>query len=53
MDDRWLSVDENAEYLGVSKDAVYTWILEAQARRGRRVGPLGKAADVQANANDE
>lgn len=26
MDDRWLSVDEIAEYLGVSKDTVYTWI---------------------------
>lgn len=23
MDDRWLSVDEIAEYLGVSKDTVY------------------------------
>lgn len=25
MDDRWLSVDEIAEYPGVSKDKVYTW----------------------------
>jgi predicted DNA-binding transcriptional regulator AlpA len=26
MTDRWLSVDEVAEYLGVSKDTVYTWV---------------------------
>lgn len=26
MNDRWLSVDEIAEYLGVSKDTVYTWV---------------------------
>jgi excisionase family DNA binding protein len=26
LDDRWLSVDEVSEYLGVSKDTVYTWI---------------------------
>jgi excisionase family DNA binding protein len=26
MDDRWLSVEEVAEYLGVSKDAVHSWV---------------------------
>ena len=26
VDDRWLSVDEVAEYLGVSKDTVYAWV---------------------------
>lgn len=26
MTDRWLSVEEIAEYLGVSKDTIYTWI---------------------------
>ena len=26
MDDRWLPVDEIAEYLGVSKDISYTWV---------------------------
>ena len=26
MEDRWLSVDEIAEYLGVAKDTVYTWV---------------------------
>ncbi|GHU33025.1 hypothetical protein FACS189497_14750 [Betaproteobacteria bacterium] len=26
MTDRWLSVEEIAEYFGVSKDAVYAWI---------------------------
>ena len=26
MDDRWLSVDEIADYLGVAKDTIYTWV---------------------------
>jgi excisionase family DNA binding protein len=26
MSDRWLSVEEIAAYLGVSKDTVYAWI---------------------------
>ncbi|WP_020585966.1 methylation-associated defense system helix-turn-helix domain-containing protein MAD1 [Desulfobacter curvatus] len=26
MEDRWLSAEEIAHYLGVSKDTVYTWI---------------------------
>lgn len=26
MTDRWLSVEEIAEYLGISKDSVYAWI---------------------------
>jgi len=26
VDERWLSVDEVAEYLGVSKDTVYAWV---------------------------
>ena len=26
MDDRWLSVEEIAKYLGVSKDTIYNWI---------------------------
>ncbi len=26
MSDRWLSVEEIAAYLGVSKDTIYVWI---------------------------
>jgi excisionase family DNA binding protein len=26
MSERWLSVEEMSEYLGVSKDTVYAWI---------------------------
>ena len=26
MTDRWLSVEEIAEHLGISKDTVYAWI---------------------------
>ena len=37
MDDRWLSVDEIAEYLGVSKDTVYTWVT-SKGMPGHKVG---------------
>ena len=41
MDDRWFSVDEISEYLGVSKDTVYTWI-SAKGMPAHRVGRLWK-----------
>ena len=41
MSDRWLSVEEIAEYLGVSKDTVYTW-LSARRMPGHRVGRFWK-----------
>jgi len=28
MEDRWLSVDEIAAYLGIKRDTVYKWITE-------------------------
>ena len=28
MDERWLSVDEIAEYLRIRKDIVYTWLTK-------------------------
>lgn len=46
MSDRWLSVDEVAEHLGVSKDSVYVWI----AKRGmpaHKVGRLWKFQKVE------
>lgn len=41
MDDRWLSADEIAEYLGISKDTVYTWI-GTKGLPGHRVGRFWK-----------
>ena len=41
MEDRWLSVDEIASYLGVSKDTVYRWI-EHQGLPANKVGRLWK-----------
>lgn len=41
MDDRWLSVDEIAEYLGVSKDTVYTWVT-GKGMPGHKVGRFWK-----------
>ena len=32
MDDRWLSVDEIADYLGVAKDTIYTWVASNGTR---------------------
>lgn len=41
VEDRWLSVDELTEYLGVSRDTVYTW-LGTKALPGHKVGRLWK-----------
>jgi excisionase family DNA binding protein len=41
MQDRWLSVDEVAEYLGVSKDTVYTWVTQ-KGMPGNKVGRFWK-----------
>lgn len=41
MEDRWLSVDEIAEYLGISKDTVYTWIAN-KGLPGHRIGRFWK-----------
>ena len=49
MADRWLSVDEIAEHLGVSKDTVYTWVNE-RGMPGHKVGRLWK---FQQNEVDE
>ena len=41
MDDRWLSVDEIADYLGVAKDTIYTWVT-SQGMPGHKVGRFWK-----------
>jgi excisionase family DNA binding protein len=41
MDARWHSVDEVAEYLGVSKDTVYVWVT-SKGMPGHKVGRFWK-----------
>jgi len=41
MDDRWLSVDEIAKYLGIAKDTVYTWVT-SRGMPGHKVGRFWK-----------
>jgi excisionase family DNA binding protein len=41
MDDRWLSVDEIAQYLGIKRDTVYKWIDEKRMP-AHKVGRLWK-----------
>ena len=41
MPDRWMSVEEIAEYLGVSKDTVYGWITKREMP-AHKVGRLWK-----------
>ena len=41
MEDRWLSVDEIAAYLGIKRDTVYKWIAEKQMP-AHRMGRLCK-----------
>jgi excisionase family DNA binding protein len=64
MDDRWLSVDDVAAYLGIRRDTVYKWI-ERRRMPAHKVGRLwkfrradidhwvisGMADDSQAEAN--
>ena len=46
MSDRWLSVEEMAEYLGVSKDTIYAW-REKKGLPAHRIGRFWKfKADV-------
>jgi excisionase family DNA binding protein len=41
MEDRWLSVDEIADHLGIKRDTVYRWISERQMP-GHKIGRLWK-----------
>ena len=41
MEDRWLSVDEIADHLGIKRDTVYKWISERQMP-GHKIGRLWK-----------
>ena len=41
MSDRWLSADEIASYLGVTKDTVYTWVT-SKGMPGHKVGRFWK-----------
>ncbi|HBT77000.1 MAG TPA: transcriptional regulator [Planctomycetaceae bacterium] len=41
MEDRWLSVDEAAAYLGVKRNTVYRWITDKNMP-AHRVGRLWK-----------
>ncbi len=41
MEDRWLSVDEIARYLGVSSDTVYRWI-DKHGMPANKIGRLWK-----------
>ena len=41
MDDRWLSVTEISEYLGVRRETIYKW-LERKKMPAHKVGRLWK-----------
>jgi excisionase family DNA binding protein len=47
MNDHWLSVDEIAEHIGVSRDTIYAWLNQKQMP-GHRAGHLWrfKCAEV-------
>jgi len=46
MEDRWLSVEEIGQYLGVSSDTVYRWI-EKRAMPAHRLGRRWKFKKVE------
>ncbi len=49
MDDRWLSVEEIATYLGVSKDTIYNWINKKKMP-SHKIGRLWKFKKDQVDA---
>lgn len=49
MTDRWLSVEEITEHLGVSKDTVYAWIAKRNMP-AHKVGRLWKFQKAEVDA---
>lgn len=47
-DERWLSVEEIAAHLGVSKESIYRW-LDAQKIPAHRVGRLWRFSKAEVN----
>ena len=41
VDDRWLSVDEIAAYLGIKRETIYKWLAE-KSMPAHKVGRLWK-----------
>ena len=41
MEDRWLSVDEIGDYLGVKRDTIYKWISD-KGMPAHKIGRLWK-----------
>jgi len=41
MEERWLSVDDIAEYLGVTRDTISSWVA-SKGRPGHKVGRYWK-----------
>ena len=52
MDERWLSVDEIAEYLGVGRETIYNWI-EKRAMPAHKVGRCWKFKRQEVDAGVE
>jgi len=48
MEDRWLSVDEIGDYLGVKRDTVYKWI-----KKGMPANKIGRLWKFKKNEVDE
>jgi len=48
IEDRWLSVDEIADYLGIKRDTVYKWISERKMP-GHKIGRLWKFNKEEVN----
>jgi excisionase family DNA binding protein len=49
MQDRWLSVEEIATYLGVSRDTIYTWVGKTNFP-AHKVGRLWKFKTIEIDA---
>lgn len=49
MDDRWLSVDEIAQFLGVGRETVYRWV-DKRGMPAHKIGRLWKFKKEEVDA---
>ena len=42
MEDRWISLEEASEYLGVNKDTIRNWIRKNKGIPAHKIGKLWK-----------
>ena len=50
IDDRWIGIEEAANYLGVNKDTIRNWIKKDTGIPAHRIGKLWKFKKLELDA---